>query len=114
VSRDTDYLRRQHMKMTLCTALAAGLLALAGCGSSVERPTEAQVVKSLKDESSVFGGLVPPESADCFAKVLHKSDLSDGTLNAIVEGDASYKGSKSDEKVVSDLTEALVGECAPK
>lgn len=102
------------MKMTLCTVLAAGILALSGCGSSVDRPTEAQVVKSLRDESGMFGGLVPAESVECFAKVLHESELSDGTLNAIVEGDATYKGNKNDEKVVSTLTMSLTGECAPK
>lgn len=114
MSIDMAYLRRLHMKMTLCAALAAGLLALSGCGETAERPTEAQVAKSLQDESSMFGGMVKGESADCFAKVLFESDLSDGTLKAIVEGDTSYRGDKKDEKVISDLTGALVGECAPK
>lgn len=102
------------MKKSICTMMAVGALLLAGCGETVERPTLREVSASLQDEKSALGSIVPPESADCFAKVLYESELSDGSLNAIVEGDTAYRGKKSDEKVLGSLTEALVGECAPK
>jgi hypothetical protein len=98
------------MKLMPGMALAASLLAAAGCGSD-PRPSAEEVARSIKDASSVFGDLVPPEIADCLARILVESDLSDGTLNAVVDGDADYKGSKDDEDVLSELTPSFVAEC---
>lgn len=104
------------MKRALgAVAIVAGLALTSACGGGdAERPTQDQVAKALTGESSVFGSSIPKESADCFAGVLVKSDLSDGTLNAIVEGDEDYKGSDDDKKALSGLTSKMVSECGPK
>jgi hypothetical protein len=49
---------------------------------------------------------------DCVAKALHDSDISDGALNAIVDGDDDYKGNDKDaealqEAITTDLPKCL-------
>lgn len=93
------------MKKTLSAAFIVAALALtSACGGGDDRPTKAEVKTAITSEDSVFGTSIPEESADCVAGVLVDSDVSDKTLNAIVESDEDYKGSKDDEKALTSLT----------
>lgn len=102
------------MKKSLTAALIVATLSLTACGGGgVDRPSKAEVKKSLTSKDSVFGSTIPAEAADCVAGVLVDSDLSDETLNAMVEGDKDYKGSDDDKKALAGLTTEF-GKCATK
>lgn len=93
-------------------ALAALLFALTACGGSQGRPSADELAEALKaSEIPGFDTLgemdLPDEAFTCIAEVLHESDVSDETLNAIVEGDAG--GANDDDMsklraVQSDIT----------
>jgi len=91
------------------------LTAACGGGGGGDRPSTADLTKALsKGSDSVFGSAlssVPADAMKCIAKVLHDSKLSDKTLKAIVDGDADYKGSKSEENVLEGLQDDVV-KCA--
>lgn len=84
-------------------------LALGACGSSSSsgRPSTEDISDSLQHgkAASLFdsGTALPATTADCMAKALHDSKLSDKTLQALVDGDKDYKGSKADATALSDL-----------
>ncbi|WP_157417400.1 hypothetical protein [Nocardioides sp. Iso805N] len=84
-------------------------LALGACGSSSSsgRPSTDDISDSLQHgkAASLFdsGTAIPAKTADCMAKALHDSKLSDKTLEAFVKGDKDYKGSKADATALSDL-----------
>ncbi|AWB92862.1 hypothetical protein [Aeromicrobium chenweiae] len=93
------------MKKSLSTAMLVAALALtSACGGGDDRPSKAEVKKSITSKDSVFGTSIPESAADCVSGVLVDSKLSDKTLNAIVEGDKDYKGPKKDQKALMDLT----------
>lgn len=56
-------------------------------------------------------GLVTPKVADCMAKVIVDSRLSDKAVIALQEGDKSFNGDAADTKVMTDLVTKL-GTCA--
>jgi hypothetical protein len=103
------------MTKTISAALVVAALALTGaCGGGdggEGRPSKSEVSKSITAKDSIFGTAIPQAAADCVAGVLVDSDLSDGTLNAIVKGDKDYKGSKGDNKALAGLTTKM-GKCA--
>lgn len=102
------------MKKSLTAVFIVAALSLSACGGGGDdRPTKAEVKKSLTSKDSVFGTTIPAEAADCVAGVLVDSDLSDKTLNAMVEGDKDYKGSDDDQKALTGLT-AEFGKCVTK
>lgn len=92
-------------------ALAIGLTACSGGG----RPSEQQVAEAITKDDSVFGSTfadnAPADFVDCFAEVLVKSDLSDGALQAIVDGDTNYQGSQADEDALNGLEDEIT-KCA--
>ena len=45
---------------------------------------------------------VNDDTIDCIAEAFHDSDLSDKALQAIVDGDEDFTGSKDDEDIASD------------
>jgi hypothetical protein len=95
------------MKKTLSAAFVVAALAFtSACGGDDggDRPSKAEVKTAITSEDSVFGTAIPEASADCVAGALVDSDVSDKTLTAIVESDKDYKGSKDDEKALTDLT----------
>lgn len=102
------------MKKSLTAALIVAALSLSACGGGGDdRPSKAELKKSLTSKDSVFGTAVPEKAADCVAGVLVDSDLSDKTLNAMVKGDKDYKGGKGEEKALLDLTTKF-GKCITK
>lgn len=99
------------MKKTMSAMFIVATLALtSACGGGDDRPSKAEVKKSITSEDSVFGTSIPEKSADCVAGALVDSKVSDKTLNAIVEGDEDYKGTDKDKKALNSLTTKL-GEC---
>ena len=91
-------------------AIVTLMAALAACGGS-ERPTTDDVAKALKDKDNSVGQTFTSafEGADdatleCIAKVLYDSDISNDALQAIVDGDADYKGSSKDADAVQEAS----------
>lgn len=76
------------------------LLTATACG--VGRPDIDDLTSALKKQDSIVP--VTADRAECFAQVLHDSDLSDETLTAIAENDSDYSAS-SDEQ--NTLTRAI-------
>ena len=74
----------------LMTAGAVSLIVLtAACGA--ERPTKADLAEQFESQSS---DTVPIDAdvADCMAEEVHGSDMSNGTLQDIVDGDVDLTG----------------------
>jgi len=101
------------MKRITGSVLIAALLTFtAACGGGDERPTQAEVAKSLTAEGTLLPAAGSDEQADCFAKILVESDLSDETLVALVDQDQDYKGSQEDAQILLDASDDFVSECA--
>jgi hypothetical protein len=92
--------------MKKIVALFTLLAVLTACGGG-GRPSTDDLAKALKDKDNpagkAFGAVnFDDDTIDCIAKAFHDSDLSDDVLQAIVDGDEDYKGSKDDEKIATD------------
>ena len=98
-------------------ALAVGvLLATAACGGS-SRPSKDDLSQALRKggENSILGassGNVPKSAADCLAKVLVGSRISDRALQAIVDGNKNYKPTTRDATAAGAVRSEIV-ECLP-
>ena len=105
-------IKLQSAKMLSAAFVVAALSLTSACGGDGgDRPSQAQLKKAISDKDGVFGGAIPSKAADCVAKSLESSDLSDKTLNAIVEADKDYKGSDKDKKALEGVQDDLV-KCA--
>jgi hypothetical protein len=99
-------------------ALAVGLLmATSACGGGDSRPSQDEISKALQKggDSSVLGGTgaeVSKKSADCIAKVLEDSRISDRALRSIVDGTKSYTPSKADQAAAVGVAGKIVT-CLP-
>ena len=99
------------MKKTLTATFVVAALALSACGGGGGgRPSTDEVSKALTSKNSVFGSTIPKKSADCVAKALVDSKLSDKTVRAIADGNKDYKGTDADKKALSGLTTEF-GKC---
>ena len=88
-------------KFGAALAISALLVTSACGGGGGSRPSESELSKALQkgSEGSVLGngaGKVSKKAADCVAKVLVDSRISDKALKAIVDGDKTYQPSKAD------------------
>jgi hypothetical protein len=100
------------MKKTLVAGAAVLALALSACGGGGGRPSEDEIAKTMKDQISKLGGdssMLTDDVVNCIAKKVHDSDLSDSTLNKMVD---DKKGS-SDEtskatQVIADATTSCI------
>jgi hypothetical protein len=101
------------MKKIMSTAfIVAALAVTSACGGGGdERPTKAEIKTAITSEDGVFGSAIPDEAADCVAGALVDSDVSDKTLNAIVEKDEDYKGTDKDKDALTGL-QADIQKCA--
>ncbi len=94
--------------------LATGvLLAVAGCGGgSSDRPSADEVSAALQKTGE--GAILPTttkideKQADCIAKLLVGSKLSDRALKALVKGDKTYSPSKADTSAAAAISSKLV------
>ncbi len=106
------------MKRALATiASAVFVVSLAtGCGGSdggSDRPSVDDIAGGIQDNMGAeLGGDVSDELANCIAKAFHESDLSDGALQAIVDGDKDYKASDEDQDALKDVSTGSVTDCA--
>jgi hypothetical protein len=93
-------------------ALAA---TLTGCGLG-GRPSEDELADALRDPTNyltVSGITTDDETIHCMAKALHDSDVSDESLQAIVDNDKDYEGNPEDASAVADLQAAMAA-CATR
>jgi hypothetical protein len=93
--------------MKRIVALFTLMAVLTACGGG-GRPSEDDIAKALRDKGNPnSAGLAASGAADkainCFAKVLHDSDLSDDALQALVDGKANYTANKDDAKAIKDI-----------
>ena len=80
------------------------------CGGD-GRPSVDEISDALQDSDLLGGSELTDDQVDCLAKAYHDSDLSDDALQALVDGDEDYKGSKEDTEDIGDVSEAA-GKCA--
>jgi hypothetical protein len=85
------------------------VVTLTGCGLW-GRPSEDELADALRDPTnpiSVAGITTDEATIDCLAKALHDSDVSDESLQAIVDGDPDYLGNPDDADAVPELQVAM-------
>ncbi|WP_183407954.1 hypothetical protein [Nocardioides marmoriginsengisoli] len=96
-------------------AATAALLLTSACGGG-DRPSVDEVSKSLTDGKagglmSLPSSVMTDELADCMAKAIVDSKVSDDAVRALVDGDKDYKGDKDDTEALSGLG-TKIAECA--
>ncbi|MGJ9422849.1 hypothetical protein [Aeromicrobium sp. CF3.5] len=96
------------MLATLCAV--AALTLTSACGGGGGRPAADEISTALQAEGNVLGTALPAEAADCVGTALEGSELSDQTLQALVDGDEDYQNSDDEDVLLGDLA-AEVSEC---
>lgn len=100
------------------TKIAAGfavstLLIASACGGG--RPSVDEIADALEDSDNpvtvASGGVINEDNSECFAEIFHESDLSDDTLQAIVDGDEDYEGDEDEEEALESISEDDIMEC---
>ncbi len=108
------------MKKTGLTLIALALASTAACGgsggskgsSASNRPTQGQISKSLSTTDNTQAKALPKTQADCVAKLLVKSKLSDKTLKAVVTQDKTYKATAKENKILATVGKTINKNCA--
>lgn len=93
------------------------LLVTSACGSGDSRPSQDDLSKALRSggDNSVLGKAssdVSKKAADCIAKVLVDSNISDRALKAIIESRKDYLPSKRDQAAAVAVSSKIV-KCLP-
>jgi hypothetical protein len=93
------------------------LVVTSACGGGSSRPSADELSKALRKggQDSVLGadaGKVSKKGADCIARVLVDSRISDRALQAILDANASYLPSKADAAAAAGLRAKIVN-CLP-
>ncbi|MCW2785625.1 MAG: hypothetical protein JWP74_2142 [Marmoricola sp.] len=99
--------------------LAAVLLTTSACGGGGgggSRPSADEVSKSLQSgkANALLGGSssqITDTIADCLAKAIVGSKLSDGAVKALVDGDKNYKANSADTAALTSVSAGLTS-CA--
>ena len=97
------------MKKALALTAAASMLVFTAACGGADRPSADELSKAFTADDAVVP--VPEDFADCVAEALVDSDISDDTLNAIVEQDADYEGSDDEADTVLEEFTAAQEEC---
>lgn len=107
------------MKKTGLTLIAIALASTAACGggstdksTASDRPTATQISKSLTTTSSAQTQALTKTQADCAAKLLNTSKLSDKALRALVAKSKTYKPSAVDTKALTAVGKTINTQCA--
>ena len=82
------------------------LAVTSACGGGDDRPSADEISKGLTKASK---GAITEKQADCAAKIISKSDLSDKSVQALADGDSKYKPTKDDTAKQAKLAEKLTG-----
>ena len=93
------------------------LLATSACGGGGSRPSQDELSQALQKggDGSILGNgdtKVSKKAADCVAKVLEDSRISDRALKAIVDGTKSFSPSKADQTAAVGVANKIV-KCLP-
>lgn len=91
------------MKKLMTAAAVSIIVATSACGAG--RPSVDDLSASILKQGESLG--VTEESADCIAEKVHDSDISDDTLNKIVDGDIDVTGVSAVPQDDADAFEAL-------
>jgi hypothetical protein len=96
------------MKKTLSAAFVVAALTLtSACGGGGDRPSQEDVASQLEKASN---GSIKGKQADCAAKAIVDSDLSDDAVKAVAENDTKYKPNDQDKKAQGDVSKEI-GKC---
>ena len=97
------------MKKTLSAAFVVAALTLtAACGGGGgDRPSQDKVAAQLKKSTN---GAITGKQADCAAKAIVDSDLSDAAVKAVAENDTKYKPTDQDTKAQGEVSKEI-GKC---
>ena len=76
------------MKKLMTAAAVSVIVLTSACGAG--RPSVDQLSDSILEQGESLG--ITEESADCIAEKVEASDISDDTLNKIVDGDIDVTG----------------------
>lgn len=98
------------MKKTLSAAFVVAALTLTsacGGGGGSDRPSADDVAAQIKKSAN---GAVTDKQADCAAKAIVDSDLSDAAVKAVAAGDTKYKPSAQDTEAQGDIATSI-GKC---
>lgn len=82
------------MKQTVAGAVL--LVVLSACGGG--RPSQDDIAESISDDTEISGA-----TADCLARILLDSVLSDDALQALVDGDEDAELSPEDEAALAQV-----------
>ena len=95
------------MKKTLSAAFVVAALTLTsacGGGGGGDRPSQDKLAAQLKKSTN---GAITGKQADCAAKAIVDSDLSDAAVKAVAENDTKYKPSKQDTAAQGDISKEI-------
>jgi hypothetical protein len=110
-----------NINRTGAGALAAAILLLTsacGGGGGGGRPSTDQIASALQKsgDNSLLGSTgsqLSDDQANCLAKVLHDSGVSDAALRALIKNDNSYKPSAADERAARSMVPQFA-KCVPQ
>ena len=94
------------MKKTLSAAFVVAALTLTSAcgGGGGDRPSQDKVAAQLKKSTN---GAITGKQADCAAKAIVDSDLSDAAVKAVAENDTKYKPNDQDTKAQGDISKEI-------
>jgi hypothetical protein len=98
------------MKKTLSAAFVVAALTLTsacGGGGGGDRPSQDKLAAQLKKSTN---GAITGKQADCAAKAIIDSDLSDEAVKAVAENDTKYKPTDQDTKAQGEVSKEI-GKC---
>lgn len=96
----------------LVAASLLSLTLLTGCGGDGGgRPSVEELSTAFQDEDNVMGLGLDEKQSDCVAEAFHDSDVSDETLQAIVDNDEDYEGNADDEDALKSISTESMTEC---
>ncbi|GAA1727742.1 hypothetical protein [Aeromicrobium alkaliterrae] len=75
----------------LMTVAAVSLIGLTAACGGADRPTKADLAEQFESQSS-DSIPIDADAADCMAEEVHGSDMSNGTLQDIVDGEIDLTG----------------------
>ena len=97
------------MKKTLSAAFVVAALTLTSAcgGGGGDRPSADDVASQLKKSAN---GAITDKQADCAAKAIVDSKLSDEAVKAVAENDTKYKPTDQDTKAQGEVSKEI-GKC---
>lgn len=98
-------------------AIAFAFTTACGAGSdnkaaASDRPSATQISKSLATPAGAQTQALTQKQADCAAKLLTKSNLTDKALKALVAQSKTYKPSAADTKALTSVGKTISTSCA--